>query len=418
MYHPPVTKYYFYKVKVFSTKSGIGMKILYYDCFSGISGDMNLGAMIDLGVEAEWLKGELNKLNLPGWEIKTERDQRHGIFGTKVTVDQTVKEHVHRHMSDIRNIINNSDLSDAVKYTSLKIFSLVAEAEAKVHNTDIEKIHFHEVGAVDSIIDIVGAAICFHKLDISKVMVSTLELGSGFVECAHGTLPVPAPATAEIAKDLIVSAGGVDFEATTPTGAAIVAALGNEFGSKPLFRIGLTGYGIGHRVNPLKPNILRVFMGETDENGIPGQDAMMIECNIDDMNPELYDHLMDRLFEEGASDVFLTPMIMKKSRPATKVSIICSPGLREKMVTVLFSESTTLGIRCWEFEKYTLEREFRKISTPLGEVTVKISVHNGKVSGAKPEMDECAEIARKRSLPLKEVYRIIQSSIDEKITGR
>ena len=223
------------------------MRILYYDCFSGISGDMNLGAMIDLGIDKDFLISELNKLNLKGWELIAEKDQRHGIFGTKVTVRQTQHEHIHRHLSDIEMIINNSTLDGKTRELSMKIFMKVALAEASVHKIPVGKVHFHEVGAIDSIIDIVGAAICFNSLNVDGVHVSPVELGSGFVKCDHGNLPVPAPATAEIIQGIPVKKGGVDFEATTPTGAAIISALGTEFGQDLTIKIEKTAYGIGQK---------------------------------------------------------------------------------------------------------------------------------------------------------------------------
>ncbi|MCD4769650.1 MAG: nickel pincer cofactor biosynthesis protein LarC [Bacteroidales bacterium] len=390
------------------------MNILFYDCFSGISGDMNLGAMLDLGIGEDYLRAELKKLNLDGWRLDVTNDQRHGIFGTKVTVVQTIHEHVHRHLSDINKIISESTLSEDIKEVALKIFTEVAEAEASVHRMPMEKVHFHEVGAIDSIVDIVGAAICFNKLEIDKVIVSNIELGGGFVQCAHGNLPVPAPATAEIVKDLPVSVGGVNFEATTPTGAAILKTLGDEFRNQTNFRILRTGYGIGQKENPDKPNILRVQLGESDNSDAGGHTSYMVECNIDDMNPELYENVITRLFEAGAVDVFLTPVIMKKNRPGTKVSIITHSGHIEKIKEVLFKESTTLGLRLFAFEKHTLERKFETVETTLGKVTVKYSYYKGELVSVKPENSDCLEIARKTKIPLQKVHRIVMQSIDGK----
>lgn len=387
------------------------MKILYYECLSGISGDMNLGAMIDLGVEEDYLRSELNKLNTEGWELKVTRDQRHGIFGTKVTVEETVHQHHHRHMSDIEDIINRSDLSDRVKDLSLKIFREIAAAEAMVHNMPVDKIHFHEVGAIDSIVDIIGAAICFDRLDVDRVYVSTLELGGGTVKCAHGMLPVPAPATAEIIKGIPVSIGGVDFEATTPTGAAIIRILGTDFGKMPAVQLTSTGYGIGHKENPQRPNILRVSLAETVEDDPGGERSFLVECNIDDMNPEWYEYIMNRLFEAGASDVYLTSIIMKRNRPATKISVLCMEEAIEEVKLILFSESTTLGLRIFEFDKYTLERKFSVIETGIGKFGIKSSYYKERLVTAKPEYNDCLNAATKNNLPLKEVYRIIEEHI-------
>lgn len=387
------------------------MKILYYDCFSGISGDMNLAAMIDLGIESKYLISELNKLNLDGWELIVETDQRHGIYGTKVTVKQTKEDKAHRHLSDIARIVSDSKLDSEVKHISMRMFDRLAEAEAKVHNTSKEKIHFHEVGAIDSIIDIVGAAICYHKLRVDRVNVSRLELGGGFVQCAHGNLPVPAPATAEIIKDIPVSTGGVDFEATTPTGATIIKTLGDSFSKELKLTISSSGYGIGHKVNESRPNILRVYLGDESEEKTGGSKSSLLECNIDDMNPEWYDTLSEKLLEAGASDVFLTQIIMKKGRPGTKVSVLSHNEDIEKIKLILFTHSTTLGLRILPVEKLSLERQFKKIKTPLGELTMKYGLYEGKIISAKPEYKDCKRISVEKDISLKEVYRIVSESI-------
>ena len=389
------------------------MKILYYDCFSGISGDMNLGALIDLGVDEDFLREELEKLNLPGWELSTRKDQRHGIYGTRVDVIQTVEEKVHRHPSDIEKIISGSTLSDRVKEISLKIFREVAIAESKVHGIPYEKVHFHEVGAIDSIIDIVGAAICFDKLNPDEVYVSAVELGGGTVKCAHGVLPVPAPATAEIVKGIRVNIGGVNFEATTPTGAAIVKALGISDGKMPEHRILKSGNGIGHKENPDRPNILRVFLAESVGNKSTGSESFLVECNIDDMNPEWYEYIMDRLFESGASDVYFTGIQMKRNRPSTKISVICHSEGIEKVKSILFSESTTLGLRVFSFEKFTLERKMKVIETRLGKIGIKYAFYEGKIVSAKPEYNDCLSAAKRNNLSLKEVYRYIDEIINQ-----
>ena len=390
------------------------MKILYYDCFSGISGDMNLGAMIDLGIEEAFLINELEKLGLKGWKIKVTKDQRHGIPGTKVTVRQTRHEHKHRHLSDIEKIINNSGLDDKTKELSKKIFMKLAVAEAAVHGTPIKKVHFHEVGAIDSIVDIVGAAICYNSLGIDEVHVSVVELGGGMVKCDHGKLPVPAPATARIIKGIPVRKGGVDFEATTPTGAAIIASLGTVFNSYHPFRIEKTGYGVGNKDHPDVPNLLRVFLGETEKSADPGHEALMIQCNIDDMNPEFFEYISERLFIAGASDVFLTNISMKKGRPGIILSIICEKELSDVVSEVLFTESTTLGIRSFPFRKNTLVRKFETINTKYGPVTVKRSFYKNAEVSCKPEFDECKKIAEIKGLPVKEIYDNVVAEIERK----
>lgn len=385
------------------------MKVLCYDCFSGISGDMNLGAMIDLGIDITFLTGELDKLKLGGWELIAEKDQRHGIIGTKVTVKQTGQEHAHRHLSDIEKIISGSTLSEPVRKLTMEIFRKVANAEAAVHGIPVNEVHFHEVGAVDSIIDIAGAAICFNELKVEKVYVSALELGSGMVNCEHGKLPVPAPATVEIVKGIPVRTGGVDFEATTPTGAAIVAVLGTEFGPVSNIKIEKTAYGVGHKDHHVVPNLLRVSLGDSTETTGSGHEALLIESNIDDMNPEFYDYISERLFKEGASDVYCSQMIMKKGRPGIVLNVICETGLADTVKEIIFKESTTLGIRTFSFRKDTLTREFRKLSTIYGEITIKHAFYEGREVSAKPEYDECKRIATENGIPVKEVYNYIMS---------
>jgi uncharacterized protein (TIGR00299 family) protein len=387
------------------------MKIIGYDCFSGISGDMNLGAMIDLGVDKNYLIEELIKLNLPGWELEVSKDQRHGITGTKVTVKRTRHEHAHRHLYDIEKIINESTLDNENKTLSLKIFMNIARAEAAVHAIPIDHVHFHEVGAVDSIIDVVGAAICFNALNVDAVNVSTVELGGGFVLCDHGKLPVPAPATAEILKGIPVKTGGVDFEATTPTGAAILATLGTSFNNNLNLKIEKTAYGVGQKEHPDVPNLLRVFLGESGLNQESGHDAFQIECNIDDMNPEFFDYISERLFKSGASDVFFSNIIMKKGRPGILLNVICEKETAETVKKIIFTESTSLGIRTFPFRKDTLVRNFETIQTVYGAIKVKRSYHEGKEVSYKPEYEDIKQIASEKQIPIKEVYNNIIAAL-------
>jgi uncharacterized protein (TIGR00299 family) protein len=389
------------------------MKIISYDCFSGISGDMNLGAMIDLGVDQAYLINELKKLNLQGWELVVTKDQRHGIVGTKVTVKQTRHEHAHRHLSDIEKIIKESSLDLPTKDLSMKIFMKIARAEASVHGISVDHVHFHEVGAVDSIIDVVGAAICFNALNVEGVHVSAVELGEGFVNCDHGKLPVPAPATAEIIKGIPVKKGGVDFEATTPTGAAILATLGTNFNTNLKIKIEKTAYGVGHKEHEKVPNLLRVFLGEllTDNSG---HDALLIECNIDDMNPEFFEYISERLFKAGVSDVFYSNIIMKKGRPGILLSVICENELADTVRTIIFTESTSLGIRTFPFRKDTLVRKFETLPTIYGDVTIKRSYFEGNEVSCKPEYEECKKIATTEGKPVKEVYNYIMAVINRK----
>jgi uncharacterized protein (TIGR00299 family) protein len=375
---------------------------------------MNLGAMIDLGIDKTYLINELNKLNLKGWELIVQKDQRHGINGTKVTVKQTRHEHVHRHLSDIEQIIKDSALDTKTKELSRKIFMKIAVAEASVHGIPVEQVHFHEVGAVDSIIDVVGAAICFNALKVDGVHVSTVELGSGFVKCDHGKLPVPAPATAEIIKGLPVKKGGVDFEATTPTGAAILSALVTDFSANLTLRIEKTAYGVGQKDPHDVPNLLRVFLGETIANSESGHNALHLECNIDDMNPEFFEFICERLFKAGASDVFLSNIIMKKGRPGIVLNVICETESADSVKNIIFTETTSLGLRTFPFRKDTLVRKLESIQTVYGQVKIKRSFYKETEVSCKPEYDDCRRIAAEKGIPLKEVYNNIMVSLVKK----
>lgn len=385
------------------------MKILYYDCFAGISGDMNLGALVDLGVDAEYLTAELGKLNIEGFRLDVKPDLRRGISGTKVDVIvENPDNEKHRHLRHVEEIVNNSTLSDTVKTMALKIFRLIAEAEAKVHNIDIQRVHFHEVGALDSIADIVGAAICLDYLKVDKVLSSPIQLGGGTVKCAHGIMPVPAPATALIVQGLPVKTGLVNHEATTPTGAAILAATVDVFTASIDVPIVKTAYGIGNRDSEVA-NVLRVYLldDQAEASDVETVEAVLLESNIDDMNPEHYDFILDHLFEAGASDAWLVPMIMKKSRPAVVLSVLCQPALVDVLKTILFTHSTSLGIRESQVKKHMLQRTEITVETELGPVRVKQSYFNGKLVRSKPEAEDCKKLAREHGLRVVEVERMV-----------
>ncbi|EJO5346179.1 nickel pincer cofactor biosynthesis protein LarC [Clostridium botulinum] len=419
-------------------------RILYYDCFSGISGDMNLGALIDLGVDKDYLLKELAKLNINDeFEIKINKDSRKGISGIKVDVilknlceqehDHSHEhnhshehghnhehehshehghnhDHHHRNLININEVIDNSKLNDNVKKISKEIFLQVAKAEGKVHNKPLDEVHFHEVGATDSIVDIVGAAICLDYLKVDKVLCSKIQVGSGFVKCAHGTMPVPAPATAEILKDIpMVSSEEIPFEATTPTGAAIVSSVVSKFTQNKNFDIEKVGYGIGGKDLSDIPNVLRVFLAvdKYEKNDIEKEDALILECNIDDMSSEIYEYVINKLLYKGASDVYITPIIMKKTRPAVKLTVLCENKLENLMKEIIFKETTTLGIRKYSVEKSMLKRKIEKIKTIYGEVSLKKSYLNGEVLNSKPEYDECKKIALENNISIKEVYEAV-----------
>lgn len=390
------------------------MKILYYDCFAGISGDMNLGALIDLGVDAEYLKTELEKLNIEGFHLKIEHTLRRGISGTLATVIvENPDNEKHRHLRHVHEIVGESSLSDKVKETALKIFQLIAEAEAKVHNIDIEKVHFHEVGALDSIADIVGAAICLDYLKVDKVLSSPIQLGGGTVKCAHGVMPVPAPATALIVQNIPVKTGLVQHEATTPTGAAILAATVNEFTTEINLPIIKTAYGIGQRDVSEVANVLRVHILEAQGTftDVGEEPAIKLECNIDDMNPEHYDYLLEELFNNGASDAWLTPIIMKKSRPANMVSVLCKTDKVATLKAILFKNSTSLGIREINLTKSMLRREEKSVNTPYGNVRIKESYFNGTCIHQKPEFEDCKVLAALNKVSVSEIVKAVQKEL-------
>lgn len=393
------------------------MKILYYDCFCGISGDMNLAALIDLGVPKEYLMEELSKVNLNSeYEMKIERSVKLGITGTRVDVklnesshgeEEHGHDHYHHHrkLKDIEKIINSSHLSDKVKNISLGMFMKIAEAEAKIHGKSLCEVHFHEVGAIDSIVDLVGAAICIDYLKVDRIIASPVQVGGGFVECSHGIIPVPAPATTEILKNIPISTGIVQFETTTPTGAAILAVNVEEFTSKIDFSIEKIGYGIGHRDLEI-PNVLRVYLGE-QERSEKVEEQYILETNIDDMNPELYEYVQERLFEVGALDVFKTPIYMKKGRPGINLSVLISEKGEKDVLDVIFEETTSIGVRKHKVEKIMLNRDFSKVKTEYGDITVKKSYYKGKLVKYKPEYEECKAIAKEKNISIDKIYKVV-----------
>jgi len=389
------------------------MNILYYDCFSGISGDMNLAAMIQLGIDPDDLRRELSTLGLDHeFRLTATRDSRNGIVGTRVDVALTHPDRQeHRSLRDIEAIIENSRLDEPVRITAVRIFRRLAEAEAKVHGTDIQKIHFHEVGAVDAIVDIVGAAICYHSLKVDQVWSSPVELGGGFVRCAHGTLPVPAPATVEILTGIPTTRGAVRQETTTPTGAAILATLVDRFTDSPLMSGEKTAYGIGHRDSHL-PNVLRVQLARAKAGSScwTVESARLLQCNIDDMTPEMLGVIMNLLLEKGAQDVHFTSILMKKNRPAVSVSVLCPAADEDRFKKLLFEHTSTLGIKSYPLEKTILETAFEKLDTPLGPVTMKHAMMDGKMIRSKPELEDCKALAQRHGISLGEVYYQIGKS--------
>jgi len=389
------------------------LKTLYYDCFAGISGDMAVGALIDLGADVSALEASLKNLPLSGYDLRITRENRRGITGTRFEVVLADGPEVSRTYGIIRTLIGESGLPEAVRRTAFNIFNPIAVAEAAIHGEAVEEVHFHEIGAVDSIVDIVGYALCLEQLGIERTIAGPPELGGGTVTSRHGVIPVPAPATLEILKGIPVRIGGVPHEATTPTGAAILAATVDEFTERLFMVPEKIGYGLGRR-DPEIPNVLRAVLGRSTavkKERRPGEALCILECTIDDMNPEIYEHVLSRLLEAGALEAFLAPVIMKKSRPGVTMTILCRPEEKESMENILFQETTTLGVRGHSVERRFLERRIRTVSTPFGPVRVKEALQAGKVIRVKPEFEDCRKLAETHGVPLGDIYRSIKGII-------
>lgn len=387
------------------------MTVAYFDTIAGISGDMSLAALVSAGVPLDVLITELQKLNVGGFEVQGSHIERNGIVATKIDVVTEGHDHAHRHLKDITKIIDQSALSPWVKETSKKIFWEVAVAEAKVHASIPEQVHFHEVGALDSLVDIVGVAICLECLGIDALYCSPVKVGrSGFVKAQHGTIPVPTPATMEILKGYPIVLTDLDAELTTPTGAAIIRALSRGVLAMEQMTVRAIGYGAGTRELPNVPNLLRVFVGTLESNAARDE-VIVIETNIDDMNPELYPYVVERLLEAGALDAYLTPVVMKKGRPGILVTALAEPSTLTAVTATLFRETSTIGIRMAPAGRKKLERRQHTASTTLGAVRVKIIVREGK-EHATPEFEDCRRIAIEKNLPLSEVYATIQRELE------
>ena len=378
------------------------MKTLYFDCFAGASGDMILGAMVAAGVDPEALRQQLSLLSVEGFKIDFETVDRSGLSATYARVE-TVHEHKHRHLADIRRVIENSGVTDAAKELSIRIFTRLAEAEARVHNEHVEKVHFHEVGALDAIVDVVGAAICFDLMKIDRFVSSPLHVGSGMIEMAHGRFPVPPPAVAELLRGVPFYSGEIKGELLTPTGAAIITTVCQEYGPIPRIKTDRTGYGAGTRQYENFPNVLRVLVGETEADEAASERLWMIETNLDDASPQIVGHVMDRVFEAGALDCYFTPVQMKKNRPGVLLSVLCGASEKERVMTLLFTETTTLGVRSYEVERRALRRSVVQVETRYGLIDVKVAHLNGRVVNEMPEFEQCREAAIRANVPLKVV---------------
>ena len=386
------------------------MKIAYFDTFSGISGDMTLGACVSAGVPVDDLRRELTKLDLAGYEIEARHLVRNGMTAVKIDVVISDQPHYHRHLQDILDLIEASGLTARVKKDAQKIFHEIGVAEAKVHNTTLDKVHFHEVGAIDSLVDIVGAAICLEKLGVGAVYSSPVRLGSGgTVKTQHGVMPIPTPATVEILKGYPMVLTEIPEELTTPTGAGFIKALSSGVLSLERLRIEAIGYGAGTKEIPQIPNLLRVMVGEL-EPGYDHDELVTVETNIDDMNPEIFPFVIERLLSSGAHDAFLIPVLMKKGRPGTLLSVLTDRKNLESVLSIVFRETTTLGVRITPTERRKVKRDVRTVETSFGPTRVKVIVFDGTERIA-PEFEECKRIALEHNLPLKDVYNTLEREL-------
>ena len=392
------------------------MRIAYFDCFSGVSGDMTLGALLACGADETELRERLGALNVPGYELHIRRVTRQGITATDVDVHLIEAEQGHgRHLSDIAAILDSSALPPGVRQKALAVFTRLADAEAKIHGTTREQIHFHEVGAVDAIVDIVSSCLLLDMLGVERVVTSSIPCGHGTIKCQHGIMPVPAPATMELLQGFPVHSVDIKGELVTPTGAALLTTLSDPTtaGKIPAMRVLTSGFGAGKKqFKPDMPNLLRVILGETEEAAI-GEDktpqtVAVLETNLDDQNPEGFDLLMERAFAAGALDVFFTPIQMKKNRPATLLTVLCPPDKADALAALLFRETGTFGIRAREQRRYTLDRSWRTVTTEFGDIRLKAGTWLGEEVTVAPEYEDCKRAALAHDVPLRRVYEAAQ----------
>jgi pyridinium-3,5-bisthiocarboxylic acid mononucleotide nickel chelatase len=392
---------------------------LYLDCFSGASGDMLIGALIDCGLDFDLLRDELKKLGVGGYELSLTRVDRSGISASKFDVllhphdhdhehhhhHHHHHEHEHRSLSEIKRIIASSKLTDGIKERAKAIFQRIGEAESKIHNIPIESVHFHEVGAIDSIVDIVGACIGLDALKIDRIIASPLHVGAGTFKCAHGTYPVPGPATAELLRGAPIYSKEIEGELVTPTGAAIISTLASSYGPMPMMRIKRIGYGAGTRTYPNFPNVLRAVIGELESDADQTPSTItVIEANIDDLNAQVFGHLMDKGLAEGALDIFYTPVQMKKNRPGVLLTLLCRPEDRVKMCEIIFRETTTLGVRFRNEQREILRREHVAVETIYGPIKIKVARgRDGRVVNYAPEFEDCRAAAELHGVAAREV---------------
>jgi len=387
------------------------MLTAYFDCFSGISGDMTLGALVDLGVPVVWLEEEISKLPLDGFTLTSSVVVKDGIRAVDVLVRET-DHHAQRDYATIKDLLQSSTLNPRVKALSLEMFQCIGEAEARVHGSDLDNVHFHEVGGVDAIVDIVGTALAVDYLGIEKVISARVPVGGGFIECSHGTLPVPAPATTEILQGIPVYGGG-EMELTTPTGAAVIRTLAADFGPLPAMTIHKIGYGAGKRSGGDRPNVLRVLLGE--EGGLIDELAadhiVVIETNIDDMSPEVCGYVLDKLMTVGALDVVLMPVFMKKNRPGVLLQVLSRHEDKDKLINEILSETSSIGLRYYAANRRLLPRETVSIETHWGRVPVKKVQRPNNKTELVPEYEACRKVAEKHDIPLREIYDALTKSM-------
>jgi pyridinium-3,5-bisthiocarboxylic acid mononucleotide nickel chelatase len=390
------------------------MKLAYFDCFSGISGDMTLGALVDAGCPVEYLRSELLSLDVPGWTLSAEKVWKNGMAATYVKVT-TEDQQKHRSLSTILEIIDKSQIAPQVRDRASAIFEKLGRAEAYVHDAPLEKIHFHEVGAVDAIVDIVGACTGFDALGIAKFASSPLNVGGGTAKMAHGILPVPAPATARLLQGAPTYSNGMQKELVTPTGAAIVATLCDSYGPQPAMTVSSIGYGAGTIDLDHQPNVLRIMIGEAVEKSIAApfgfdEEISVIEANLDDMNPQIYGHFQERALTQGALDVYTTPVQMKKNRPGTLLTVLCKPADTQKLMDLIFAETTTIGARTYNAQRRVLPRNSVTVATIYGDVRMKVASVNGHIRQAMPEYEDCRKLAIDKNVPLQTVITAAQQA--------
>jgi uncharacterized protein (TIGR00299 family) protein len=386
----------------------MNMKLAIIDCFSGISGDMTIAALIACGVPVEYLREQLNKLNLSDYSLNVSKTSRHHIHATKVDVMYDASKQPERTYASIVKLLEESDLTGHIKTKAKDAFRILAEAEAKIHDIQVNKVHFHEVGAVDSIIDLVGSIIGFDFLGVQKILTRPVPLGTGFTKTEHGMMPVPSPAALEILKDYPIEYRQSDYEMTTPTGATLIKLLSDGIiQDNTIFIHKKHGYGAGSKKVAQWPNLLRIILAE-DRVNMADESMMLLETNIDDMNPEIYTHVLEKLYQAGAKDVFLTPIIMKKGRPGIKLSVLSAEINIKAMEEIMFLETTTIGIRKYSVNRRVLPRKIRTVDTKYGKIKVKVIDINGE-EVIRPEYEQCISLSKKYKVSLLKVYQEISN---------